>query len=145
MEAVEVPELGRASILTLMVKQILDRNLQDPKKRELMRSRVLTVRICVRRMLTTLFFEASRIRAEDGAHGRPNIEISGDMRALLSIALGVHPLRAILNRRLRVRLRGWRGWLYVLRFLALMQLAPPAAPPVHRKTDASVQDGCQPP
>ena len=30
MEAVEVPELGRASILTLMVKQILDRNLRTP-------------------------------------------------------------------------------------------------------------------
>ena len=140
MEAVEVLELGRASILTLMVKQILDRNLQDPKKRELMGNRILTVRIRVRRMLTTLFFEASRIRAEDGAHGRPNIEISGELQSLLSIALGVHPLKAILKRRLRVRLRGWRGRLYALRFLPVRQLSAPSRPHVRKRTGSGLQE-----
>ena len=134
MEAVDVPEMGRASILTLMVKQILDRNLQDPKKRELMGNRILMLRVRDRRMITTLFFEASRIRAEDGAHGRPNIEISGELQSLLSIALGVHPLKAILKRRLRVRLRGWRGWLYALRFLPLRQLSAPSRPHVRKRT-----------
>ena len=32
MEAVDVPEMGRASILTLRAKQILDRNLRDLRK-----------------------------------------------------------------------------------------------------------------
>ncbi|MEW6444175.1 MAG: SCP2 sterol-binding domain-containing protein [bacterium] len=124
MQEVEVPDLGRASILTLMLKQILDRNLQDPRKRDRMRNKVLTVQLRVRRMLTTLFFEADRVRAEDGAHGRPNIEISGDMSSLLRVALGANPLRDILKRRLEVRLRGWRGWFFALRFLPLMQVGP---------------------
>lgn len=119
---VEVQDLGRSSILTLMVKQILDRNLRNPAKSGLMRNRLLTVRIQVRNMTTSLFFEASRVRAEDGGHGRPDLEIAGNMRSLLSVALGTNPLRAILHRHLRVRLRGWKGWLYVFRFLSLMQL-----------------------
>lgn len=122
MVEVEVQDLGRSSILTLMVKQILDRNLGSPAKSGLMRNRLLTVRIRVSRMTTSLFFEASRIRAEDGAHGRPDIEISGDMSSLLSVALGASPLKALLRRRLRIRLRGWKGWLYALRFLSLMQI-----------------------
>ena len=40
MESVEVIEPGRSSILTLMLKQILDRNLQDPRKARLMQGRV---------------------------------------------------------------------------------------------------------
>lgn len=98
------------------------------------------LRVGDRRMLTTLFFEASRIRAEDGAHGRPNIEISGELQSLLSIALGVHPLKAILKRRLRVRLRGWRGRLYALRFLSLRQLSAPSRPHVRKRTGSGLQE-----
>lgn len=122
MVEVEVQDLGKSSILTLMVKQILDRNLGNSAKSRLLRNRVLTARIRVRNMTTSLFFEASRIRAEDGCHGKPDIEIAGDMRVLLSIALGTNPLKAVLRRDLRVRLRGWKGWLYALRFLSLMQV-----------------------
>jgi len=98
------------------------------------------LRVGDRRMLTTLFFEASRIRAEDGAHGRPNIEISGELQSLLSIALGVHPLKAILKRRLRVRLRGWRGRLYALRFLPVRQLSAPSRPHVRKRTGSGLQE-----
>jgi len=129
MVEVEVQDPGRSSILTLMVKQILDRSLASPAKSSLMRNRLLTVRIQVRNMTTSLFFEASRVRAEDGAHGRPDIEISGDMRSLLSIALGANPLRALLRRHLRIQLRGWKGWLHALRFLSLMRVdGQPKAP-----------------
>ena len=125
MESVEVVELGRTSILTLMLKQILDRNLQDPRKSRVMQDRVLTVRIRAGQMQTTLFFEANRIRAEDGAHGRPDIEIVGDMPVLLSISLGASPLRAFLARRMRVRPMQWRGFAYGLRLMVMMQLAGP--------------------
>lgn len=125
MESVEVAELGRASIITLMVKQIMDRNLVDPMKRKVMRNRVLTVHIRVREMLTTVFFESDRVRAEDGAHGKPDMEIRGDMQTLLALALGANPLRQILKRRLRIRLKRWRGWVYGLRLLLLMQLGDP--------------------
>ncbi len=125
MESVEVAELGRASIITLMVKQIMDRNLMDPRKRNVMRNRVLTVHIRVREMLTTVFFESNRVRAEDGAHGKPDMVIKGDMQTLLALALGASPLREILKRRLRIRLKRWRGWVYGLRLLFLMQLGDP--------------------
>ena len=127
MEPVEVVELGENSILTLVLKQILDRNLQDMQKSRLMQDRVLTVRIRARQMKTTLFFEASRVRAEDGEHGRPDIEIAGDLSVLLSVALGASPLRAVLSRRLRVRLKRWRGCLYGLRLILMMQLGRPPA------------------
>lgn len=132
MVEVEVQDPGRSSILTLILKQILDRSLASPVKSGLMRNRLLTARIQVRNMTTSLFFEASRVRAEDGAHGRPDIEISGDMRSLLSIALGASPLRALLRRHMRIQLRGWKGWLHALRFLSLMRVEgrpKPAAPP----------------
>jgi hypothetical protein len=125
MESVDVGECGRVSIVTLMLKQILDRNLRDPRKRNVMKNRVLTVQIRVRKMLTTLFFEADRIRAEEGAHGKPDMELEGDMPTLLSIALGGSPVRAVLRRKLRLRLRRFRGWWYGLRFLLLMQLGQP--------------------
>ena len=121
MGSVEVPELGRASILTLMLKQVLDRSLQDPSNSRVMRNRVLTMRVRARRMKTTLFFEANRVRAEDGAHGRPDIEIAGELRALVSIALGASALRAFLAGRIRIRMRSWRGWVYAPRLIALMQ------------------------
>jgi hypothetical protein len=122
MESVEVVELGRASILTLMLKQIVERNLQDPRKSQAMRDRVLTVRVRSRKMKTTLFFEANRVRAEDGAHGRPDLEIAGELPALLSVALGESPMRAFLGRRLRIRLRSWKAWVYAPRFMRVMQL-----------------------
>jgi len=125
METVEVAEPGGVSIVTLMLKQILDRNLQDPRKRHLMKSRLLTVQVRVRGMLTTLFFEANRVRAEEGAHGRPDIELEGDMRTLLDVALGASPVAAIVRRRLRLRLKRFRGWVYGLRFLLLVQLGEP--------------------
>jgi hypothetical protein len=124
METVEVAELGKASIITLMIKQIMDRNLLDPRKRNLMRDRMLTVHVRVREMFTTVFFESTRIRAEDGVHGRPDIEIRGDMQTLLAIALGASPFRALWNRRLGFRPRRWRGLVYALRLLAMMQLGP---------------------
>ena len=125
MESVEVAELGRTSLLTLMLKQVLDRNLQDPYKSRAMRNRVLTVRVRARRMKTTLFFEANRVRAEDGTHGRPDLEIAGELPALLSLALGASAARAFLARRLRVRLKSWRGWVYVPRLMPVMQLGKP--------------------
>ncbi len=125
MESVEVAEPGTTSLLTLMLKQILDRNLQDPRKAHAMRNRVLTVRVRARRMKTTVFFEANRVRAEDGSHGRPDLEIAGELPALLSLALGAGAVRALLARRLRVRLRSWRGWLHVPRLIPVMQLGKP--------------------
>lgn len=125
MESVEVTELGKSNIITLMIKQIMDRNLLDPRKRQVMMNRVLTVQIRVRQMLTTVFFESNRVRAEDGAHGSPDVEIQGDMQTLLDLALGASAFREILKRRLKVRPRRWRGWLYGLRLLVLMQLSYP--------------------
>jgi putative sterol carrier protein len=122
MESVEIPELGRASILTLMLKQVLDRNLQDPLKAQAMKNRVLTVRVRARSMKTTLFFEANRVRAEDGSHGKPDLEITGELPILLSLALGESPIRAFLTRRMRVRLRSWRAWIHAPRMISLMQL-----------------------
>jgi len=125
MESVEVAEPGRTSILTLMLKQILDLNLKDPRKARAMRNRVLTVRVRARRMKTTLFFEGNRVRAEDGSHGRPDLEIAGELPALLSLALGASAVRALLARRLRVRLRSWRGCRQVPRLIPVMQLGKP--------------------
>jgi len=125
MDAVEVAELGRVSVATLMLKQVLDRNLQDPRKRNVMKNRMLIVQFRIREMLMTLFFEADRIRAEEGARSKPDIEISGDMGTLLSIALGASPLVALLRRKLKIRLKRLRGYLYVLRLLFLMQLGKP--------------------
>jgi hypothetical protein len=122
MESVEVIEPGRSSILTLMLKQILDRNLQDPRKARLMQGRVFTVRVRARGMQTTLFFEADRVRAEDGTHGRPELEIAGDMPALLSIVLGASPLRALLAGKMRVRPRRLKGWFYGARLMRMMRL-----------------------
>ncbi len=122
MESVEVVELGRMSLLTLMLKQVLDRNLQDPRKSRAMLDRVLTVRLRTRKMETTLFFEANRVRAEDGAHGRPDLEVAGELPALLSVALGASPVRAILARKLRVWPRSWKGWVNAPRLMFLVQL-----------------------
>ena len=125
MESVEVTELGRVNITTLMLKQILDQNLLDPQKNMVMANRILTVQIRVRDMITSLFFEMDRVRAEDGAHRRPDIEITGDMQTLLSLVLGANPLPAIWKRKLSFRPRRWKGWLYALRFLLLIQLSSP--------------------
>ena len=122
METVEVLEPGRASLLTLMLKQLLDRNLKDPRKSQAMQGRVLTVCVRARRMETTLFFEGDRIRAEDGAHGRPDLEVAGELHALLSVSLGAGPVRAVLARRLRVRPRSWRGWVHARRLMSLLRL-----------------------
>lgn len=146
MESVQVSDCGGVSIVTLMLKQILDRNLQDPRKRHVMKNRLLTVHIRVRDMFTTLFFEADRVRAEEGAHGRPDIELEGDMQSLLAIALGGSPVQALLRRRIRIRLKRLRGGWYGLRLLLLMQLG---RPPLYlrwlmkreRKPDASTRAG----
>lgn len=122
MESVEVIELGRSSILTLMLKQILDRNLQDPRKARLVRGRVFTVRVRAREMQTTLFFEADRVRAEDGTHGCPELEIAGDMPALLSIVLGASPVRTLLAGKMRVRPKRLKGWFYGVRLMRIMRL-----------------------
>ncbi len=127
MKSVEIAELGRVSIIALMLQQILNRNLQDPEKCNLMKNRVLILRVQVLQMLTTVFFESDRIRLEDGAHGRPDIEIAGDMQTLLSVVLGANPLRYIFNRQLRFRPRGWKGWFCAPRILLIMQQGKPPA------------------
>ena len=127
MEAVEIAELGRVSVVTLMLKQVLDRNLQDPRKRNVMKNRMLVVQVRVREMVMTLFFEGTRVRAEEGARSKPDIEISGDMGALLSVALGGSPLLAVFRRKLKVRIRRLRGYFHILRLLLLMQLGKPPA------------------
>lgn len=129
MQSVEVREPGKASILTLMLKQILDRNLRDPGKSRKMQGLVLTVRVRSRQMQTTLFFESDRVRAEDGLHGRPDIEIAGTLPVLLSLALGTGPVRAALTREVRLRPMRWRGWVYGLRLMEMMRLADSAPPP----------------
>ena len=128
MESVEVVEPGKTSILTLLLKQILDQNLRDPRRARVMQDRVLTVRVRAREMETTLFFEADRVRAEDGAHGRPDVEIAGTLPALLSIALGASPVRAALGRRMRIRPMRWKGWVYGLRLMRVMRLGRSASP-----------------
>jgi len=125
MESVQVGECGHASIVTLMLKQVLDRNLQDPRKRNVMKNRELTVHVRVRKMQTTLCFESNRVRAEEGTHGRPDIELEGDMQTLLDVALGASPVRALFRGKLRLRLKRFRGVLYGLRLLLLMQLGRP--------------------
>ncbi len=125
MQSVQIADAGRASIITLMLKQVLDRNLQDPRKRDVMKDRVLTVHVRVRNMRTTLCFDTDRVRAEEGAHGRADIELEGDMQSLLAVALGASPVRALIRRKIRLRLRRLRGWLYGLRLLLLMQLGRP--------------------
>jgi len=127
METVEVAELGRVSVVTLMLKQVLDRNLKDPRKRNVMKNRMLIVQFRVREMVMTLFFEANRVRAEEGARSKPDIEIAGNMKTLLSIALGKSPLTALFRRQLRVRIKRLKGYLYILRVLLLMQLGKPPA------------------
>lgn len=122
MESVEVAEPGKTSILTLMFKQILDQNLRDPRRSRVMRNRVLTVHVKSREMQTTLSFEADRVRAEDGAHGRPDIEIAGSVQVLLSLALGASPVRTVLARRMRIRPRRWKGWVHGLRLMRMMRL-----------------------
>jgi hypothetical protein len=122
MEPVEIPEPGRASLLTLMLKQLLDRNLKDPRKSEAMQGRVFSACVRARRMETTLFFEAGRIRVEDGAHGRPDLEVTGELPALLSMALGTSPVRAVLARRVRVRPRSWKGWVHAPRLMFVLRL-----------------------
>ena len=124
MESIEIAAPGKVNLAALMLRQILERNLQDPRKCRLMDNRVLTVRIQVLEMVTTLFFESSRIRMEDGSHGKPNIEISGDIQIMLDVALGASPIRSVLRRQLRFRPRGWKGWFWAPRFLLLMQLGP---------------------
>lgn len=121
MEPVEVLEPGRASLLTLMLKQLLDRNLTDPGKSRAMKGKVLTVCVRSRRMETTLLFEDGRIRAEDGSHRRPDLEVTGELAALLSVALGASPVRAVLARRLRVRPRSWRGWVHARRLMFVVR------------------------
>lgn len=122
MESVEVQEPGGTSLLTLMLKRLLDRSLQDPRMSRVMASRVLTVRVRTRKMATTLFFESDRILAEDGNRGRPDLEISGDLPSLLSLALGANPVRAVLARRLRVRPRSLRGWVYAPKLMRILRL-----------------------
>jgi len=127
MRAIEVHEPGKVNILALMLQQILDRNLQDPRKCRLMENRTFTVRIQVKEMVSTLFFEVDRIRLEEGAHGKPDIEIAGSMQIMIDIVLGANPLRSILRRHLRFRPRGWKGWFLAPRLLLLLQLGPPPA------------------
>jgi ubiquinone biosynthesis protein UbiJ len=122
MKPVEVLEPGKASLLTLMLKQLLDRNLNDPGKSRAMQGKVLTVCVRSRRMETTLHFEAGRIRAEDGYHGRPDLEVAGELPALLSVALGASPVQAVLARRLRVRPRSRRGWVHARRLMCVLRL-----------------------
>ena len=127
MEAVEIAELGRVSVVTLMLKQVLDTNLQDPRKKHVMRNRMLVVQIRVREMVMTLFFEANRVRAEEGARSKPDIEISGDMGTLLSVALGASPIAAFFRRKLKIRFRRFRGYFHIPRLLLMMQLGKPPA------------------
>ncbi len=135
MERVELAEPGRASLLTLMLKQILERSLQDPRKSQAMRGRSLTVRVRSRRMKTTLFFEEGRVRAEDGAHGRPDLEIAGEPAALFSVALGAGLLRSLLARRIEVRLTSRRGWICAFRMIPLLRVggAPADRGPLARR------------
>ena len=48
------------------------------------------------------------------------------MSVLLSVVLGASPLRAVLSRGLRVRLRRWKGWRHGLHLILMMQLGKPA-------------------
>ena len=122
METVEVADLGASSIVTLMLKQVLERNLADPEKCDLMKNRLLTVHVQVREMTATLSFESNRVRAENGAHGKADIVVAGDMKTLLAVAVGADPLGLIWKRKLRIRPKRWRGWIYGLRLVPLMQM-----------------------
>ncbi len=122
MKSVEIPDPGRSSLLTLMLKRLLERNLQDPGKAGVTSARGLTVWVRTRRMETTLLFDTNGVRAEDGSRGRPDLVISGELPALLSLALGANVLGAVLSRRLRVRPRSWRGLFRARKLMHLVRV-----------------------
>ncbi len=122
MKTVEVAELGRASILTLMLKQLVDQNLRDQEKVGLVLGRSFTAVFRAGRMFTTLVFEGDKVSAREGQGDAPDLEVAGDMRTLLDLGIGRNLIVPLITRRLKVRLHGLRGLGLILRILGLMRL-----------------------
>jgi hypothetical protein len=122
MDAVEVSDLGRSSILTLMIKQMLDQNLRDPEKVRLIRGRGFKAVFKASRMITTIVFEMGRVRIEEGRGPSPDLEIVGDIRTLLELGTGRNPLIPFIKRRLTLRFSRIHGLILTMRVLGLIRL-----------------------
>ena len=121
METVQVSEPGKSSILTLVLKQIIDRNLKDPRKRRIIQGRCFKVVFNAGRMYTTLNFDKKTINAMEGKTEEADFSVSGDIRTFVELGTGASPLLPLIKRKIRFCFKGWRGFIVGLRIIGLLR------------------------
>ena len=123
-QTVEVSDPGRSSILTLMIGQILAKNLLDPSKQALIRGKTFTTVIRAGRMTTSLVVDRGAIRVLEGRQGNADLELSGSIRTLLGLAVGESLLKALLRRELSFRVFALKGLLCGIYLTGLLRHTP---------------------
>lgn len=115
---VKVAREDEASIMVLMLKRIIQKNLKDEKVVENIKNLKVSIVIKVGRMRATLYFKEGEITLENGEIESPSAEIEGSLKSFLNIALGRNFVVPMIMRELKIR----GNILNLLKLLPLMNL-----------------------
>lgn len=92
----------KASIATLILKRIMERNLQDDKVLKKVQNLNADIFLKVGEMTSTLIFRKGDIEIREGKVSNSSSYIEGSLSDFISIALGKYPLMAFLKRKIKL-------------------------------------------
>jgi putative sterol carrier protein len=105
---VKMPEvkIGKEELsgLGLILKQVMDQTLQDPKTRNAIKKSkgTLVVRETDSNVAVTIFFNNGDVQIQNGAIEKPTAFVEGRFEELSEISSGqVGPIRALLSRKIK--------------------------------------------
>lgn len=100
--AVAVEEPQRMNLLGLLLANVMERALEDPKAQRKCVPLKGGVQVRAGRMEVRLKFNEGRVEVLRGSDDRPRASVSGDLTTLADVTLGGGVVRHYLRRRLKV-------------------------------------------
>lgn len=103
MPEVIVEDVGGLNLVALMIRELINRNLQDPNKIKLTEHLSCTLVVKGSRMATTVIFKNGKVFLKNGAAQKPTIYIEAGLGEFLNIGVGGSYITALITGRLKVR------------------------------------------
>jgi hypothetical protein len=102
MTEVKVDDLGSLCLVGLIIRQILNQNLEKPKNQDRIRRMNLNLVLQASSQVTSLKIKNGEVSLKNGADPEAEIRVKGGLNDFMDLALGRVPLRSVLTGRLMI-------------------------------------------
>ncbi len=108
MPEVIVEDVGALNLVALMIREIINKNLQNPNKLKLTKRLNCTLVLKASRMSMTVIFKNGEVFLRNGASPKPTVYIEADLGEFLNIGVGGSYIIPLITGKLKIR--GIRLW-----------------------------------